>query len=83
MARDYNFWVSLENDEARITKKPDQRVLIHFRFVITDSFVIRHSDFVIQLDVSTSLDMTDECLMGQRASCSSYAIKFVFASCHF
>ncbi len=47
MSRDYNFWVSLKNDEARMTKKPDARILIHFRFIIDDSFVIRHSDFVI------------------------------------
>jgi hypothetical protein len=34
------------NDEARMTKKPDARILIHSRFVTADSFVIRHSDFL-------------------------------------
>jgi len=57
----------------------DSFPICYCRFLRPSSFGFRHS-----LDVSTSLDMTDECLMGQqRASCSSYAIKFVFASCHF
>jgi hypothetical protein len=49
-----------------MTKKPDARVLIHFRFVIADS--LRHSSFGFRhsLDVSTSLDMTKAAWMGQR-----------------